>query len=167
MSTATRNPTSNTSPDPGQGGLAVTGNTNTGHASTTAASGIGTQTKTCIWQGFPAAGGVVVSSTLKVDFTQDGSLDAGATANQFLVEYSLNGGAAWNTLRDAQNITSPSSGTDSVSLSLSQDLTQVKVRDKLVGTGSGGDVGVVSATVSDIRIELVLQDGTVAVIIMM
>src|SRR5262245_8677178 len=120
MALVTLQPTSNVTPDPGQGGLAVTGNTNTGHASTTASvAGAGSQTKTCKWTAIPAGAGQIQSVTLKVDWTQNGSTTDGfaVTTNQFLIEYSLNGGGAWNSLHTANFISSLSSGTDSASLS--------------------------------------------------
>jgi hypothetical protein len=151
----TRPSTANTTPDPGQGGDAVTGNTNTGHAATTcdAAAGGGSQTKTCIWSGFAAVIGLILGVTLKVDWAENGTLGGGE--NQFLVEYSLNNGSSWSTLFNHTIIEAADSGTASAVLSLTQDLTQVKVRDKLFA--QTGDA-VVVGTVSDIRIDVVTQD---------
>src|SRR5262245_54970889 len=75
MSLQTRNPTSNQTPDPGQGGAAVTGNINTGHGSTAlSASGGDKSFATCLWSGFPATGGQIISVALKADWSQSGSL---------------------------------------------------------------------------------------------
>src|SRR5262249_10914960 len=135
-------PTSNTTPDPGQAGTsAVTGNTNTGHGSTTSTASRSTTliTRTCAWAGFVAVSGQIQSAILKADWTQDGTLsDGGIQAqNDFSIEYSVNGGSSWTTLRDALNIQSPSSGSSQATLSNVQDLTQVKVRDSLTASHSG------------------------------
>jgi len=166
MPLITVNPTSNVTPDPGQGGLAVTGNINTGHSSTTASVvGAGGQTKTCKWTVFPSVGGQILSVTLKVDWTQNGVTTDGfaLTANQFLIEYSLNNGSSWNTLRNAALISSSSSGTATQSLSNAQDLTQVQVRDKLSVTGDVGQSVSVTASTSQIRLEVTTVDAQVIV----
>ncbi len=160
--------TVNTTPDATIGGLAVTTPSNTGHASSTAvAVGATTQTKSCNWSSFPAAPSGAVTVTLKVGFTRTGSLSDGgvATSNQFLVEYSTNGGGAWTTLRNDTQVTSSSSGTDSATLSTSQDLTQVQVRDKLFAGSVGGESASLTATVSGIQIEVVTQDGQLVVML--
>src|SRR5262245_40723176 len=94
----TINPTANTTPDP-SGGIAVTGNSNTGHSSTTstASGGTNTQTKSCRWTTFPAVPGGATAVTLKVDYTRNGTLSDGGlnTSNQLLIEYSINGGSSW------------------------------------------------------------------------
>lgn len=165
MALATVNTTANTTPDPGQGGsVAVTGATNTGHASTTASkSGAGSQVKSCIWSGFPSVGGQIVSVNLKVDWTQDGSLTDGgvSTSNQFEIDYSLNNGSSWNTLKVSTQIQSSSSGTSTQALSVGQDLTQVKVRDTLTAVGVAGETASVTASVSQIRIEVTTIDPQV------
>lgn len=156
MPSATLQPTSNTSPDPGQGGDAVTDPTNTGHGSTTAlAVGADTDTKTCLWTTFQSIGGQILSLTLKVDFEEDGVLsDGGAdTSNDFFIEYSLNGGSSWSALRASSQIQAPNSGTAQVALSTSQDLTQVRVRDSLHANSIGGESATVTATTSSVRIE--------------
>jgi hypothetical protein len=154
----TRNTTARTTPDPGQGGAAVTGDTNTGHASTTALqNGAGTTTKTCMWQGFAAApGGQKSAIVLKVDWEQNGNLSDGgvSTVNQFTIDYSLNGGGSWNSLRNVSQVQSSSSGTSQVSLGLGQDLTQVRVRDALIASGVLGEQAGITVTISNIRIEI-------------
>jgi len=164
MALFTYNPTSNVSPDPGQGGLAVVGNINTGHGSTTSSvSGLGTQDRTCKWTAIPAGpGGLITSITLKADWTQNGSLGGISPANLFQIQYSLNGGSSWNTLKSALNITSSSSGTSTQSLSITQSLAQVQVRDLLEAVGNdAGDTAAVTASVSNIRVEVVTVDTTV------
>lgn len=162
MALYTYNPTSNTTPDPAQGGIAVTGNTNTGHAATTATGNNSIVDKSCVWSGFPAASGQILSSTLKVDWSENGSFDAANASNDFKLGYSLNGGGAWTNFFDHVNITGAGSGTAQVSLSVTQDLTQVRVRDFLEGESDLlGAIGTVTATVSAIRIEVTTADGTV------
>lgn len=147
MALTTLNPTSNQTPDPGQGGNAVTGNINTGHGSTTAVD----TTKTCIWTGFPAAVGQVKTVTLKADWTQDGSIPDGN--NSFKIQYSLNAGSSWNNLLNSTDIISPLSGSSQTSLSTAQDLTLVRVRDSLIATPIGLAASV-TGSVSNIRIEV-------------
>ena len=162
MGFRTINPTANTTPDPGQGGLSVTGATNTGHASTTAlAIGATSTTRSCIWSGFPSAVGQISAVNLKVDFIQDGTLSDGgiATSNGFRIQYSLNGGGAWISLRDVTQITSLSNGTDTVALSVNQDLTQVQVRGRLVANSIAGQSASLTATVSGIRLEVSTLDA--------
>lgn len=169
MALTTVQPSSNTTPDPGQGGGAVTGATNTGHASTTTTQvGSGTASKTCLWTGFSAApSGTITSVTLKVDWQQNGSLSDGgvATSNRLAIGYSINGGGAWSTLRDVTQIQSSTSGTSSVSLSTSQDLTAVRVRDSLEAASDVGESASITVTISGIQIEVVTQGGQLVVML--
>lgn len=160
MSLVTRNPTSNTTPDPGQGGLAVTTPSNTGHASTAAdaAAGGGSQTKTCIWSGFGAPAGGVLSQNLKLSWAEDGTLGGGE--NAFRIEYSLNNGGAWSDVINHSIIEAPDSGDETIPLSTSQDPSLVKVRDKIFAqTNNAVCVG----TVSNIRIEISVADPQVII----
>jgi hypothetical protein len=159
-----RTPTSRTTPDPAQGGTAVTGPTNTGHSgSSCVATGddIGvSEEKSCIWQGFGAApAGTKTAITLKVTHTSSGGVSGGTATNQFQLEYSLNGGAGWNTAVSRINMTTSQGPTVfSVSLPLSQDLTQVRVRDFIQASAvSAGHNASASATISDIQIEIVVR----------
>lgn len=168
MALTTKNPTSNTSPDPGQGGVAVDGNINTGHASTTS-SAIGeasSETKTCIWTGFQAVSGQILSATLKIDHSSNGALSGVTAQNSFTLQYSLNGGADWTNAVARSNFTTLSAATFSVSLSASQDLTQVQVRDSIVASTDSplGHTASAVASVSDIRIEVTTQDGQIIVL---
>lgn len=161
MATFTKNPTANQTPDSGQGGAAVTGASNTGHSSTTSSGLNGSgETKTCRWSAFTAPGGQITSLTLKFTHTSSGSLSNAGT-NQFLVQYTLNGGGAWNTSVNRINFTSSQGPTVvSVSLSTTQDLTQVQVRDLIdAATVDIGDAASATATVSDIQIEIVTTDS--------
>ena len=159
MPTTIYNATSNTTPDPTLGGIAVTTPTNTGHASSTsAAAGLtNLREKSCLWSAFPAALGSPSSVTLKVTFSESGSTSDGFvdTTNRFLIEYSLNGGSSWTALRDGNNFTASSSGTLSAVLLTSQDLEQVRVRDLISASKAGVESASATATVSDIKIEVV------------
>lgn len=163
----TRSSTANETPDSGQGGTsAVTGNTNTGHGSTTSSVvDVNSQNKTCRWSGFAAAPyGHIVSVTLKVDYTSDGSFTA-TGLNAFVLDYSLNNGSNWTNGVNRTQFNSPTTTTFSVTLPNNQNLTQVQVRDSIQADGQNpGDTAASTATVSNIRIEVVTQDGTVVVV---
>lgn len=168
MALYTYNPTTATTPDPDLAGtLAVTGATATGHAATTCTASGGTdqQQKSCRWSGFPASAGQIKSATLKVGFSRNGSLSDGGleTFNQFQIQYSLNNGSSWTTLRDDQFVTSSSSGTDSVALAVTQDLTQVLVRDFMDAEKVGSTSASITGSISDIRIEVEAYDAQVVV----
>src|SRR5262245_12702985 len=130
MASYTYNPTSNTTPDPGApGSLAVSGASNTGHTNTTctASGGTNSQSKSCRWTAFPAKAGEIKSITLKVDWSRSGTTSDRFidTSNRFVIDYSLNNGSSFSNLRDDNDFTSSNNGTDSVALSVTQDLTQV------------------------------------------
>lgn len=148
-------------PDAGQGGNAVTGDTNTGHASTTATgSGGNSEQKTCRWFSFSLVSGVRVSITLKIDHTSSGTLAGPTPSNEFTLEYSLNGGGAWNTAVSRSNFTSSQGPTTfSVALPVSQDISQVQVRDKMRGVSVDlADTATATATIANIKLEVVIQD---------
>lgn len=152
--------TANQSPDATLGGAAVTTPSNTGHASTTASAiGAATELKTCRWHTFPAFTSVASSVTLKITHTSSGTL-SGAGVNAFDLEYTLNGGGVWNTAVSRLNFTAAQGPTVfSVALPLTQDLTQVQVRDALEASGADpGDAATSTATIASIQIEVVTQD---------
>ena len=165
----TRNPTSNTTPDPAQGGLAVTGNINTGHGATTAAAATGTQSKTCIWTGFPLVAGQLKSITLKFDWSEDGlvNIGTGSATNAFIVQYSLNGGGVWNSAFTHADVVSPNSGSSSIVISPPQNTSQIQVRDKMTATATAdlSDNASITASISNIRIEVVTSDAPPVIII--
>ena len=170
MASVTRQPTSNTTPDPAQGGTAVTDATNTGHGGTTSLkSGAGSTTKTCLWTGFATVSGTVTSVTLLVDWAQNGTLSDGgvSTANQFTIDYSLNGGSSWLSLRDVSQVQSSTSGTSQVSLLTSQDLTQVQVRAALIASGVLGETASIVVTISNIRLEVGTGSPSQPLLVMM
>ena len=153
-------PTSNTTPDPGQGGIAVTGNSNTGHAATNVASlgsdGFPPVLKTCVWTAFGAGpAGIRTSVKLRITWSENGSV-LGNADTRFTLQYSTNGGGAWNTILQHLDVSGPNSATSEITLPVLQDLTQVRVRDELfASTIAGGDEATLTVTVSDIQIEVV------------
>lgn len=161
MSTEIKNPTANETPDSSQivGDVAVTGATNTGHASTTSsAAGAGSLVdKTCRWSGFAATPPGNLTASLKITHTSSGALTGGTAANRFTLEYSLNGGGAWTTVVDRTDFTaSQGPTTASITLSPSQDLTQVQVRDVISAlSDDAGDSASAVATIADIQIVIV------------
>jgi hypothetical protein len=161
----TINTTTPTTPDPALGGGAVTGPAAAGHASTLVSqTDLGTTSKTCLWTGFVAVAGQKLAILLKADWQQDGSLSdggAGGASNRFEIEFSLNGGGAWSSLRDVSQIQSPSSGTSQQSIPVTQDLTQVRVRDNLTAAANPGETATLTVVISNIRLEITLQDGSV------
>jgi YD repeat-containing protein len=134
-------------------GTAVTSPSNPGHGSTTSfASNLGHKEKSCRWSGFQAVSGQIVSITLKVDWSENGSLGDGD--NSFVLEYSLDNGSSWNILFNHIEINAPNFGTAQVSLPSGQDISLVQVRDVL--TAHAPHVGSTSVTgsVSSIRLEV-------------
>lgn len=166
MALYTYNPTSNTTPDQGGTG-AVTSPTNTGHASSSSTSSdLGdSDAISCRWQGFPVSAGQISSVTLKVDHTSSGALTGIGANNAFTLEYSVNGGGAWTGIVSRTHFTaSQGPTTASVALSTSQDLTQVRVRDLIsTSTVSNGESASCTATIANIKIEVVTVDAATLV----
>jgi hypothetical protein len=158
MPFTTVNPTSNTTPDPGQGGLAVTSPTNTGHALSTAVAtdAADSQQRTCIWSGFANVGGRRSSVILKIDHTSTGVKIGVGASNSFTLDYSVNNGGAWTNAVTRNNMTSSQGPTTfSVALSVGQDLSQVKVRDSMsAATSSNGETANATVTIANIKIEV-------------
>jgi len=141
-------PTSNTTPDQG-GTLAVTGNSNTGHASTNAAANVtalapsgansADQAKSCRWSSFqsPPVGEQIASIRLKFTWAAqstivetpaaDGSADANAT---FVIEYSLNNGSSWTAVTSQSGVFN-TGASENIALTASQNISQVQVRDRM------------------------------------
>ena len=169
MAFFTRPSTARTTPDPAQGGNAVTGDTDTGHGSTvTSQAALGTATKSIIWTGFAAVSGVITAIALKFDWTEDGTVIAGtgSASNEFRVQYSINGGGAWTTVFQHADVVSPTTSNSSVTIALPQDVTQVQVRGRMTATATNdvSDSASITTSVSNIRLEITTQDGTVIVI---
>ncbi len=170
MPTTTSIPTSNTTPDPGQGGTAVTTPSNTGHANTACSAvgdGVGvSQEKSCLWTGFTNVSGTPIAKTLKITHTSNGSVSGASATNQFTLDYSLNGGGAWSSAVSRVNMTTSQGPTVfSVALPVGQDLTQVQVRDFIQATAlTIGHNAAADATISDIQIEVVTQDVQIVIL---
>lgn len=168
MSIIIRQPTSNETPDSGQGGQAVTSPSNTGHAST-GADAIGDEfgfpvTKTCRWSSFQAFSGTIPSLKLKITHSSSGSLIGPSASNQFTLAYSLNGGSNWTTAVSRTNFTASQNNTFSVDLPPGQDISQIQVRDLIQAQAFNiGDFASASAIISDIKLEIITPDGPLVV----
>lgn len=152
-----------TATTPGSGGgLAVTGATGSGHASTVAsASSPSIQIKSCDWSNCPAGpGGEIASKTLSFEHTSSGT-KVGAGTNDFTVDYSVDNGSNWtNAVSRTDFTTSQGPTTFSAALPANQDLTQVKVRDKLTASAIDGGSASVTATIDNIRIQASTIEGS-------
>lgn len=187
-------PTANTSPDPVQGGSAVTGNTNTGHGATLSSlgfegdnNGSGSATKSCIWSSFQSVSDIVTSITLKLSYTYsisaqvDESPGAGTANGSARVQYSIDGGSNWTSLispsvsQDADGTNSDSnSGNISQSIAASTPISNIQVRSRVVGgasytggsTGAQFAVGSGTLTVSGIQLEVVAGASANPIVLM-
>jgi len=158
-SVVTVSPGAYQTPDPGQGGSAVSGPANTGHGNTSVnvAGSTSSDLRTCEWHAFPNVNGTITSITLKFDWITAGDAyvrtyqpeDSGEAYAQFNVEYSLNGGSSWTNAvggladayasgeggYDSRNFASPGWTTSttpfSVSIPPSTPISQIRVRDRL------------------------------------
>jgi len=185
MGLYTLNPTTNVTPDPGQGGSAVSGISNTGHTATVSAAsifgdGFDGQTKTAKWSAFTSISpGQIASIRLKLTWAASGNANASgggadgsaSATSSFAISYSINGGGAWLSVTSS-SCTANDPGTPAANflnnssadilLSSAQDLTQVQVRDSIsavasafTGSGSGASSSC-SANVSVSSIRLEL-----------
>lgn len=193
MPTTNSAPTAHSTPDPGQGGIAVSGDTNTGHGSTTSSQGdTGETLKTCVWQTFQAVVGSIIAIDLKYDWQLQGDFfltsetgDGSATVS-VEIQYSTNSGGAWTTSRNAFDAGSvvgndsdsgsipPASGSDTVSIPAATPIANIRVRDQISAalTLNGDAAGAADATmtVSNIRLEVQTADpvtGTTNLLVMM
>lgn len=162
-----RIPTANESPDSSQivGDLAVTSPTNTGHASTQALADVPseTETRTCRWFTFQnLAGGIRTSVKLKVTHTCNGNSSGAPINSNFVkIEYSTDNGSNWTTLFSRLDFnTSEGPTTEEVSLSLTQDLTQVQVRSQVNAAAASSPPVNATLTISNIKIEVTVNDPT-------
>lgn len=190
MSIFTRNPEATETPDLGQGGIAVDGITNTGHSATTASAAVtvitgedsDSETKTARWFSFSGLGVIVIGVRLKFDWSISGSTlespgEAGSASASAVsrIQYSTNGGSGWTTAVEDScngNDSYSSSGSADIDLGASQVISNVQVRDFMQAQASASDAGIgassasanASITISSIRLEVTIQDGTVIVI---
>jgi hypothetical protein len=160
----TRLPTSNVTPDPAQGGSAVASPANDAHGGTTSVSvGGGSQVKSYKSSGFANLSGGRSSVILKADYSDNGTI-ANNGSNQFRIESSIDGGGSWQVMLNHNNITSPTTSSVQRTLSTSQDLSLVQVRDKIQATSiEPGDSGSITASISNIKIEVQTIDGGVII----
>lgn len=163
MSVIPRIPTANESPDTtnGIGGdIAVTTPSNTGHASTVVSVIDTFEIKTCRWFTFQnLLVGNRTSVKLKVTHTSSGDINVGVTSNLFLLQYTIDGGSNWIDIvnrADFETLEGPTIAD--INLSLTQDLTQVQVRDRIQANSILGDPASCTATISDIKIEVIVAD---------
>jgi hypothetical protein len=170
-------PQNHTTPDQG-GTLAVSSDTNTGHGSTvTSCSSTDTgpsapdsdsQAKSCRWFSIPVALlGNVTSAKLKFNWAATGSLDisqdvagSGTASIQVVIEYSLDGGANWTSQVNktksvsganvSASLDAPTSGSETITLSNSQDtsLVQVRTRTDVFTSATAPSSGTVTSTAS-------------------
>lgn len=156
MALTTRQPTNRETPDTSQGGGALPVDTpsNTGHASTTVATGVAT----CRWFGFQAVSGIKPSVRLKLDWTRNGSVPGG-TSNAFTCEYSLDNGGSWATAFQFLNVTAPDSGSIDIALTPTpQDITLIQIRDSLLSIGITNNI---TGSIANITLEVTTQDPQV------
>lgn len=161
MAVRTLTPTAFQSPDAVLSGSAVDTPSTTGHAETITSESAGDSlTKSCRWHTFQSVVGVKTAITLKMTHTSNGALVGPTPTNTFRLQYTLNGGGAWITAVERLNFTAAQGPTVfSVGLSATQDISQVQARVLYqVTTLDGADIAAITATVSDIKLEVTTQD---------
>lgn len=143
-------PTAVESPDSTQGGLTVTNPTVTGHDPTTSsASGNQTTNRTCRWHTFQLPFGPVLSLSLKFDWSLSGNTGNGL--KELEINYTINGGSNW--VIQVQRPGTIGSGSESIPLSASQNISLVQVRDQVIIITIGAESGSITASISNIRLE--------------
>lgn len=185
MPTIVREPQDNETPDATLGGNAVTGVSDTGHASTvtpsSANTGSDSDEKSARWFGLENYGGFRISVRLQLSWTASGIASAvddgeGGTASgsaTFTLEYTVDGGDNWTEIV-TDNATAEAPGTpdadftnnDSADIALSSDvdLSLVEVRGDYTtsaassGLGNNGSASV-TVVVSGIQVEIVAPDA--------
>jgi hypothetical protein len=152
-------PTSVQSPDATQGGGAVTSPIVTGHSGTNCSASNGTsQIKSARWFDFPFSG-TIIQITLQANWSHNASR-SGSASNNWTIQYSLNAGSSWLTADSRTNVSGASSGSVSIPLSITQDITQVQVRDSIFVDAPGvGDSASMTFIISSIRLALTTQDA--------
>jgi len=107
-----------------------------------------------------ASGGYsALSLKVRTAFDSTPDVPVGDAHGEATVQYSINGGAAWTTIRSAR--ADWAAVTDSVSLSAGQNLSQLQVRVCVMGVEDSGENGTGTLTGYDIRTEGTLSGGGV------
>lgn len=149
-------------PAPGVFGVGtVTNPTGSGHDQSSVQTSVGNPDvgMSCEFRTFPATP-VLLKRTLKASWSIDGSLNGAGATNQFEINHSLNGGSSWNSTVLRNNVIAPDSGTISVDLATTQDITLVRIRDLFLCSVADPNIEDASGTmtISNIRIETVFGD---------
>lgn len=112
------------------------------------------------WSSFQLPPGAILSMTLKADWSTDGSTSSVITP-LYELDYSLNNGVNWTAGVFNSDVEAPASGTFSLVISPSQNVSQIKVRHE--GLASVQDVQTEQSTIcigmSNLRIEMVIAEG--------
>jgi hypothetical protein len=112
---------------PNLGDTAMNSPSTTGHANTSITKNDGTsQSASCRWHTFQGAGGQVLSITLKLTYNIDGSLTFLGDSNEFLLQYSINGGANWINIFDSF-VSGPASDSPSISIPANTPISQILI----------------------------------------
>jgi hypothetical protein len=158
--------TARTAPAPGVFGSAVPSNqTNESHdlSCATAGNGFGNPEDVGIsieWRSFQLPPGPVLSMTLIMDWSNDGS-SSGSIPAFYELDYSLNNGSSWNVGVLDSDVNAPGSGTFSQVIAASQDISQIRIRH--LGLASVLDVETEAATIcigaANLRLEIVFADN--------
>src|SRR5262249_8860929 len=111
--------------------------------------------QSCIWQGFQF-GSQALSITLKVDWSEKGFL-YGNGFNEFMLEYSLDGGANWSIAFDHYQLGNDqiNFGTFQITLPPSENVSQGRVRHYVVVDGKESPHGAeLTASIANTRLEV-------------
>jgi hypothetical protein len=164
MATIIRRPTLLTSGD--TSGTAMPGATPTGHGSVTACEpGCGGLAQpSARYHGFSNAGlGGAVKKTLKVDFSYSGNFYTfpDPASNHYMLRYSLNNQSTYNSILENIDFNLGNTPVNfSVDLPVNQDLSQIHVGELMEAFQFGSNNGAaVTATISDIRVEVTILDA--------
>lgn len=167
MGVASHRSNAQATPAPGVfGSGTVTNLTAVGHDASAIQTGVGTEDvgMSAQWS-FPVFPAGASAVTLKASWSITGTLSGAGATSQFEINHSTNGGSSWAATVVRSNVNAADSGTISVTLSASQDISQVKVRDlflcSVLDAGSESAEG--TMTFSVLQVEILYPDGGGAV----